>query len=98
MCSCSTDGLVVLLQAVAQLGHSEHRKALSAWLVWLTCHEQDHVIGGIITGLTHYLHSWMWGAHLTQHLHINNYATMPSPVGIAMESHASQLGSFQLWM
>lgn len=77
MCICSTDGLIVLLQAVAQLGHSEHRKALLAWLVCLTCHEQDHVTGGIITGLTHYLHSWRWVADLTQHLRFNklcNYA------------------------
>ena len=49
---------VQMLQAVVQLGGNEQKQAVSAWSVWLACFLQDHAIGGIVLGLSNYLHSW----------------------------------------
>ena len=47
-----------VLQAIVHLGSDEQRTAVSAWMVWLTCFDQDHDVGGVISSLTNYLQSW----------------------------------------
>ena len=48
-----------LLQAIVVEGdHDEGRASLAPWSVWLTCYQQDHAIGGTITGIIDCLQAW----------------------------------------
>ena len=51
-----------LLQAVAVGGEDcvEGRACLAPWLVWLACYEQDHLVGGAISGIISLLQEWRY--------------------------------------
>lgn len=53
-----------LLQAVAVEGDDcvEGRACLAPWLVWLACYEQDHLVGGTISGIISLLQEWRYCA------------------------------------